>query len=121
VPSILLISISVLGRRVRLKQPDCWLRFDGGGKDLDAAFRWLCQRANGGDFVILRAADDDSYNTYVNGLCKVNSVATLIIPDRNAAEDSAVSDVIGHAEAVFIAGGDQAHYVRAWQMFTPVP
>ena len=93
----------------------------GGGKDLDAAFRWLCQRANGGDFVILRAADDDSYNTYVNGLCKVNSVATLIIPDRNAAEDSAVSDVIGHAEAVFIAGGDQAHYIRAWQMFTPVP
>jgi cyanophycinase len=87
----------------------------GGGKDLDDAFRWLCQRANGGDFVILRAADDDSYNTYINGLCKVNSVATLIIPDRDAAEDSAVSDVIGHAEAVFIAGGDQAHYVRAWQ------
>lgn len=50
-----------------------------------------------------------------------DSVATLIIPDRNAAEDSAVSDFIGHAEAVFIAGGDQAHYVRAWQMFTPVP
>ena len=87
----------------------------GGGKDLDDAFRWLCQRANGGDFVILRAADDDSYNSYVNGLCKLNSVATVIIPERDAAEDSFVSDIIGHAEAVFIAGGDQAHYVRAWQ------
>jgi cyanophycinase len=87
----------------------------GGGKDLDDAFRWLCGRANGGDFLILRAADDDDYNSYVNGLCKANSVATLIIPDRKAAEDPAVADVIRHAEAVFIAGGDQAHYIRAWQ------
>lgn len=87
----------------------------GGGKDLDDAFRWLCGKANGGDFLILRAADDDAYNPYVNGLCKANSVATLIIPDRTAANDPAVADIIGHAEAVFIAGGDQAHYIRAWQ------
>jgi cyanophycinase len=87
----------------------------GGGKDLDDAFRWLCDKANGGDFLILRAADDDAYNPYVNSLCKANSVATLIIPDRKAANDPAVADTIGHAEAVFIAGGDQAHYIRAWQ------
>jgi cyanophycinase len=87
----------------------------GGGKDLDDAFRWLCERANGGDFLILRAADDDSYNAYVNGLCKVDSVATLIIPDHDAAEERAVADIINNAEAVFIAGGDQAHYIRAWQ------
>jgi cyanophycinase len=87
----------------------------GGGKDLDDAFRWLCEKANGGDFLILRAADDDSYNPYVNGLCKANSVATLIIPDRNVASDPAVAGIIGQAEAVFIAGGDQAHYIRAWQ------
>ena len=87
----------------------------GGGKDLDDAFRWLCGKANGGDFLILRAADDDDYNSYVNGLCKANSVGTLIIPDRNAAGDAAVAEIIAHAEAVFIAGGDQAHYVRAWQ------
>jgi cyanophycinase len=87
----------------------------GGGKDLDDAFRWLCGKGNGGDFLILRAADDDAYNPYVNGLCKANSVATLIIPDRTAANDPAVADIIGHAEAVFIAGGDQAHYIRAWQ------
>lgn len=87
----------------------------GGGKDLDSAFRWLCGKANGGDFLILRAADDDSYNSYVNGLCKANSVATLILPDRAAASDPAVPNIIGHAEAVFIAGGDQAHYIRAWQ------
>ena len=26
----------------------------GGGSDLDEAFRWLCQKASGGDLVVLR-------------------------------------------------------------------
>ncbi len=91
----------------------------GGGDDLDEAFRWLCQKGNGGDFVILRATGDDEYNAYVNGLCKLNSVATLILPDRNAALDPAVADIIRRAEVVFIAGGDQANYIRGWKG-TPV-
>jgi len=91
----------------------------GGGKDLDEAFRWLCKKANGGDFLVLRARGDDDYNSYVNGMCKVNSVATLIIPDLAAAQDPAVADIIRHAEAVFIAGGNQARYVEFWKG-TPV-
>src|ERR1700723_1279445 len=59
----------------------------GGGTDLDEAFRWLCQKANGGDFLILRATGDDDYNPWVNKLCHLNSVATLIIPNREAAND----------------------------------
>jgi len=86
----------------------------GGGADLDEAFRWLCEKANGGDFLILRAHGDDDYNSYVNGLCKLNSAATLIIPDRKAAQDLAVADIIRHAEVVFIAGGDQSNYIRFW-------
>ena len=91
----------------------------GGGDDLDEAFLWLCRKANGGDFLILRARGDDDYNSYINGLCALNSVATLIIPDRNAAQEPAVADIIRHAEAVFIAGGDQSRYVNFWQG-TPV-
>jgi cyanophycinase len=91
----------------------------GGGSDLDVAFNWLCNKANGGDFLILRAYGDDAYNPYVNGLCKANSVATLIIPDRAAAQDPAVADIIRHAEAVFIAGGDQGNYIHFWKG-TPV-
>lgn len=87
----------------------------GGGTDQDEAFRWLCEKANGGDFLVLRAHGDDAYNSYVNGLCKLNSVATLIIPDRKAANDLAVADYIHHAEAVFIAGGDQANYINFWR------
>lgn len=91
----------------------------GGGDDLDDAFRWLCNKGKGGDFLVLRATGDDDYNSYINGLCKLNSVATLIIPDREAAQDPAVAAIIGKAEVVFIAGGDQANYIRGWKG-TPV-
>jgi len=86
----------------------------GGGSDLDEAFRFLCDKSVGGDFLILRAAGDDDYNPYVQSLCKVNSVATLIIPSREAANDPRVAEIIQHAEAVFIAGGDQARYINWW-------
>jgi cyanophycinase len=99
--------------------PSAGIAMMGGGSDLDEAFRWLCGKGNGGDFLILRAHGDDDYNSYVNGLCKANSVATLIIPDRASAQDPAVADIIRHAEVVFIAGGDQANYVHFWKG-TPV-
>jgi len=41
------------------------------------------------------------------------------MPDRAAAEDPFAAAVIGNAEAVFIAGGDQANYINFW-MGTPV-
>jgi cyanophycinase len=91
----------------------------GGGSDLDEAFRWLCNKGNGGDFLILRARGDDDYNSYVAGLCRANSVATLIIPNREAAMEPGVAEIIRKAEVVFIAGGDQSNYVRGWKG-TPV-
>src|SRR5580700_6295304 len=71
----------------------------GGGSDLDDAFRWLCGKANGGDFLILRAQGKDDYNRYVSKLCQMNSVATLVIPSRKAAQEPRVADIIGQAEA----------------------
>jgi cyanophycinase len=94
--------------------PVAGLALMGGGSDLDVAFKWLCDHASGGDFLILRARGDDAYNAYVNGLCHVNSVSTLIIPDPAAARDPNVAKIIRKAEAIFIAGGDQARYVRGW-------
>ena len=100
-------------------KPSFGIAMMGGGSDLDEAFRWLCGKANGGDFLILRARGDDEYNAYVNGLCKANSVATLVIPDREAAQDPKVAEIIRQAEAVFVAGGDQSRYVNFWKG-TPV-
>jgi len=91
----------------------------GGGKDLDEAFQWMCTRANGGDFLVLRAAGDDAYNPYLQSLCRLNSVATLIIPTREASNNAAVAKIISTAEAIFIAGGDQARYINFWD-HTPV-
>lgn len=87
----------------------------GGGTDLDEAFRWLCNKGDGGDFLIIRARGSDAYNPYVNELCRANSVATLIIPSREAADDPKVVEIIRDAEVVFIAGGDQANYIRWWK------
>ena len=91
----------------------------GGGEDLDEAFRWLCCKADGGDFLIVRAHGGADYNPYVAGLCKVNSVATLIIPSRKAAQEPRVAEIIAQAEVIFIAGGDQSRYVNFWKG-TPV-
>jgi cyanophycinase len=91
----------------------------GGGEDLDEAFRWLCEKGNGGDFLVVRAAGTDAYNPYVQQICKVNSVATLIIPSREAAAEPKVVEIIRQAEVVFISGGDQARYIN-WWMGTPV-
>src|SRR5208283_246077 len=109
-----------LGNKIDLPtKPKAGIAMMGGGSDLDEAFRWLCEKANGGDFLILRATGDDDYNSYIQKLCRVNSVATLIIPNRQAAQDPAVAGIIRHAAVVFIAGGDQANYIRGWKD-TPV-
>jgi cyanophycinase len=91
----------------------------GGGTDLDEAFQWLCERAGGGDLLVLRATGKDDYNSYIQKLCHLNSVATIVIPDRAAAQDPFVAQAIGHASALFISGGDQANYINFWQE-TPV-
>ncbi len=88
----------------------------GGGTDVDAAFQWMISKSGGGDFVILRAAGTDGYNPYVfTQLGGVNSCETIIIGSRTDANDPAVETKIRNAEAVFIAGGDQANYVNFWE------
>src|SRR5208283_418071 len=42
-----------------------------------------------------------------------------VIPDRQAARDPEVAEIIRHAEAIFITGGDQANYIHGWKG-TPV-
>jgi cyanophycinase len=87
----------------------------GGGTDVDAAFRWMIQKSGGGDFVVLRASGTNAYNSYIYGLGPVNSVETLLIDSRTLANDPQVERTILNAEAVFIAGGDQANYVNYWK------
>src|SRR5499425_472188 len=88
----------------------------GGGTDVDAAFEWMCQRSGNGDFLVIRATGTDAYNPYIQQLCPAeNSVATLIIPNRTAASDPFVISTIQNAEALWIAGGNQADYINFWK------
>ncbi len=87
----------------------------GGNHDVAAAFQWLCERSGGGDFLVIRVEGTDAYNPYVARLCpRNNSVATLIVPDRAAAFHPDVAAIIGQAEALWIASGDQAEYLDRW-------
>ena len=108
----------------------------GGGPDVDAAFKWMIERAGvqpgtGGRFVIIRATGTDAYNPYIwcsNALActsgelnpdwiggaamGLSSVETLIIPSRAAADDVTVNAIVNSASAAFIAGGDQSNYIN---------
>lgn len=91
----------------------------GGGPDVDAAFAWMIQKGGGGNFVVIRSRGTDAYNPYIYAMGGVQSVETLVIPSRDAANDPFVIERIRGAEALFIAGGDQADYISFWQG-TPV-
>jgi cyanophycinase len=95
----------------------------GGGAQQQQAFRFLCERTNGGDFLILRAntedADAKEENEAVKALCPLNSVATIVFAGRDDSDDPKLLEIIAHAQTIFFAGGDQSNYVRFWQD-TPV-
>lgn len=92
----------------------------GGSTDVDAAFQWMCQRAGGGDFLIIRATGTDAYNPYIQQLCpQMDSVETIIISSATGTTQQYVIDHIRGAEALWIAGGDQSDYTTMWKG-TPV-
>ncbi|HWY42681.1 MAG TPA: cyanophycinase [Candidatus Sulfotelmatobacter sp.] len=94
-----------------------------GGGEQDPALKYLCEHANGGDFLILRANTEDEYaqkvNEEIRALCPLNSAATIVFSEREDSDDAKLVQHIAQAEAIFIAGGDQSNYVRFWQD-TPV-
>ncbi len=99
------------------------LLLDGGGalEAPSASLRWMHRRLAGnattrrGNIVVLRASDRDIYDRpfYRDG--DFASVQTILIPpcaSRDAVD--AVAPFVDGADAVYFAGGDQAHYV-AWK------
>lgn len=88
----------------------------GGGREIDDAFKWFAARAGHGHIVILRASGDDALQKYIyHDVGGVASVQTLIFHARAPASDPRVLAIVKHADGIFIAGGDQANYVRFWK------
>jgi hypothetical protein len=89
----------------------------------------------GGRLVVIRATGDGAYNPYIyysnassstsaaniadgwvgGASLGLSSVETLVVPSIAAANDPFVNAVVGRANAVWIAGGDQGDYIRLWK------
>ncbi len=89
----------------------------GGATDNADAMRWMLERADGGDVVVLRASGSDGYNNYFYAQLGVdiNSVTSIVITNTAEANNPAVIETVNNAEVVFIAGGNQWNYVNDWR------
>lgn len=87
----------------------------GGGTDVDDAFKQQIDWSGCGDFLVLRASGEDGYNEYIYDLGCSNSVATIVVENKEGANDEFVIDKINGAAAIFFAGGDQDTYLQYWQ------
>ena len=88
----------------------------GGGREIKAAFQWFAAEAGHGHIVIIRASGDDELQDWIyHDVGGVASVETLIFHSRAPASDPRVLGILRHADGIFIAGGDQANYVRFWK------
>lgn len=88
----------------------------GGGDWVPEAFHWWVERAGHGRVVILRASGDDNMQKELyHDIGGVTAVQTLVFDSRKSADDPAVLRVVRAADAIFIAGGDQARYIRFWK------
>lgn len=109
-------SLGIMGDTTDVYTPvKAGLVLMGGGRDVDAAFRWMINRSGGGNVVIIRASGTNAYNSYVFGLGKLSSVETLKINTRELADNDHVVRIIRNAEMLFIAGGDQSVYMQQWK------
>jgi cyanophycinase-like exopeptidase len=87
----------------------------GGGAESDDAMAWMTAKTNNGDFVVIRTDASDGYQDYIyTEIGGVDSVHTLVISKAAHADSTYVETVIKNAEALWIAGGDQADYYDLW-------
>jgi cyanophycinase len=99
----------------------------GGGGSVDSAFATLARAAGHGHLVILRAVSDDSFDPDDGNYGRsfraewgpVVSAETIVFHNRQASHDPRVLAILAHADGIFLAGGDQANYIRYWKG-TPV-
>lgn len=111
----------------RAAQPYFTLALMGGGGSVDSAFIALAHGAGQGHLVILRAVGDDSFDPDDGNYGRsfraewgpVASAETIVFHNRRASYDARVLATLARADGIFLAGGDQANYIRYWKG-TPV-
>ncbi len=96
----------------------------GGGLDVQAAYSWMiikmAECSNGtngrpGNFLVIRAGGNPSYDSFIYKLGPVASVITIVVPTLDSANDPAIEPYIRNAGAIFLTGGDQGDYYNFWK------
>lgn len=88
----------------------------GGGDRSPAALRWFAEKAGGGHIVVLRASHGGEIGEELfHRIGGITSAETFVFKSRESASDPRILSRIKHADGIFIAGGDQARYVRYWR------
>ncbi len=88
----------------------------GGGDHSADAMRWFIAKAGHGHIVILRASQHGEASTeFVREIGGVLSAETFVTHARSASRDKHLLEALRKADGVFIAGGDQARYLRRWR------
>ncbi|MEB3279980.1 MAG: Type 1 glutamine amidotransferase-like domain-containing protein [Lyngbya sp.] len=104
---------------VDLKLQGSAYNLGGGGPDIDSAIEWMINQVRGCencnqkvDVVVIRDSGDDGYNEAILKMNGVDSVETVVISNRQDANDPQAITAIENAEVIFFAGGDQCNYIR---------
>lgn len=88
----------------------------GGGDHNLEAMRWFIAKAGHGHIVILRASQHGEASTeFYREIGGVLSAETFVTHARSASRDPHLLEALRKADGVYIAGGDQARYVRRWR------
>jgi cyanophycinase-like exopeptidase len=105
----------------KLHGPGLVLAGGGAEESPPSMFPWMHRTIAGtdggraGNVVVLRASSANEYDSFFYHDGRFASVQTLLIPSCAAPADLArAARIVDGADAVFFAGGDQAHYV-AWK------
>ncbi len=97
-----------------------WLMEPRIGRGVDEAFHQMIAKAGGTagskvDAVVIRTSGADGYNDYLFEMVGVDSVESLVIKTREAANSPRVNAIVAGADLLFIAGGDQSTYIKLWK------
>lgn len=95
------------------------LLMGGGDRNFDA-LRWFLRKAGNGHLVVLRASQGNEVaEEFYRDVGGIASVETFVFKGRGSSDDPKMLASLAKADGIFIAGGDQARYVRYWKG-TPV-
>ncbi len=95
------------------------LLMGGGDRNFDV-MRWFMQKAGNGHLVVLRASQGNEVGEeFYKEVGGILSVETFVFNNRTPSTDPKILASLAKADGIFIAGGDQARYVRYWKG-TPV-